>query len=350
MVRQTLMTGPRGQLIQTLFPDGVPRLWCPTLTHYAEGGKIDRTRLRAHLRSMQPWVKGFLIPGSTGEGWEMNDAEIRDLLGIMIDEAREVKGHILVGILKTNAADVASSIAELTAWLQTRTGTSNAADGFAASGICGLTVCPPTGADLSQEAIQVALEGVLSLGIPVSLYQLPQVTQNEMSPQVLTGLAARYANFYLFKDTSGADQAAKGGLRDVFMVRGAEGDYTSHLAEGGGAYDGFLLSTANCFGKQLAGLIDDMQHGRRAEADAFSATLSGICARLFPLAGAVGFGNAFTNANKAMDHFMAHGPEAAKVPAPLLYSGKRLPASLIEAAGKELASNGLMPQKGYLQA
>ena len=65
-------TGQRGPLVETLFPEGVPRLWCPALTHYAEGGQIDRARIRAHVRSMQPWVKGFLVPGSTGEGWEID--------------------------------------------------------------------------------------------------------------------------------------------------------------------------------------------------------------------------------------------------------------------------------------
>ena len=59
--------GPRGQLIKTLFPAGVPRLWCPTLTHYTDGARLDPARLGAHLRALQPWVKGFLIPGSTGK-------------------------------------------------------------------------------------------------------------------------------------------------------------------------------------------------------------------------------------------------------------------------------------------
>ena len=86
MLKSNRFDGARGQLIASLFPNGIPQLWCPTLTHYSDGPKLDRTRLRAHLGSMQPWVKGFLIPGSTGEGWEMSDAEIRELLEVMIDE------------------------------------------------------------------------------------------------------------------------------------------------------------------------------------------------------------------------------------------------------------------------
>lgn len=348
-IQVSRMTGSRGKLVSKLFPDGVPRLWCPTLTHYNDQGQIDRPRLRAHLRSMTPWVKGFLIPGSTGEGWEMTDAESRSLLEIMIDEVREVNGHILVGILKTNADNVSKSVADLLDWVKARSGKADLEENLTAAGICGVTICPPSGASLSQETIAASLDKILSLGIPASLYQLPQVTQNEMSFETLTSLAARHPNFYLFKDTSGTDTAAKAGFRDAFMVRGAEGGYATHLSEVGGAYDGFLLSTANCFGKQLGTLIEDIEGGRSAQAKDFSDKLSGICERLFPLAGQVGFGNAFTNANKAMDHFMAHGPGAASVAPPMLYSKRRLPVELIQAAGAELERNGLMPRQGYLQ-
>jgi hypothetical protein len=29
--------------------------------------------MSAHLAHIVPWVKGYLIPGSTGDGWEMDD-------------------------------------------------------------------------------------------------------------------------------------------------------------------------------------------------------------------------------------------------------------------------------------
>ena len=60
-----------------------------------------------------------------------------------------------------------------------------------------------------------------------SVCQLPQVTGNEMSPAIVAALAARFSNFYLFKDTGGNDRVAESGLEldGVFLVRGAEGDY-----------------------------------------------------------------------------------------------------------------------------
>jgi dihydrodipicolinate synthase/N-acetylneuraminate lyase len=348
-MNSTRFTGQRQQLVDQLFPNGIPMLWCPSLTHFTDDGAIDKTRMRAHLKFMYPSVQGFLIPGSTGEGWEMSDAEVRALLDFMIDEIRNVGAHLLIGVLKTDIREVLQSVKDTVAWLQQRAGTVDTLESLRKSSVCGFTVCPPSGSELSQEQIRTALESVLSLGVPVSLYQLPQVTQNEMSPETVTALSAKFPNFYLFKDTSGMDRVAAAGFRGAFLVRGAEGGYANHLAAGGGNYDGFLLSTANCFGRELSAMIENVQRGKKEEAEAFSKKLSVLCEEVFDLAGKVGYGNAFTNANKAMDHFFAHGPGAAQVAPPRLYSGKRLPKELIEAAGAALKRNGLMPESGYLQ-
>lgn len=341
-------TGQRQALIERFFPKGIPLLWCPSLTHYASDGSIDKDRMRAHLKYMHPAVGGFLIPGSTGEGWEMTDGEVRELLEFVVDEIRNVKAHLLIGILKTDIEDVLTAMKDTLAWLKARTGTQDALQALEKSSVCGFTVCPPAGKDLTQEQIRAGLESVLSLGVPVSLYQLPQVTQNEMSPDTVGALAAKFPNFYLFKDTSGMDRVAASGFRDAFLVRGAEGDYSNQLAVAGGNYDGFLLSTANCFGPQLSAMIGNVQGGKKVEADIFSKKLSAISEEVFDLAGQVGYGNAFTNANKAMDHFFAHGPEAAKVAPPRLYSRRLLPVKLIEAAGAALKRHGLLPESGYL--
>lgn len=340
----------RQQLVQRLFPNGIPTLWCPALTHYADDGAIDQARTRTHLRSMHPWVQGFLIPGSTGEGWDMSDAQVRELLVFMIDEMRSLRAHLLIGILKTNIGDARQAMQDTITWLKQRTSTTDAFESLAKSSVCGFTVCPPSGNALSQEQIRTALEELLSLDLPMSLYQLPQVTQNEMSPETVAALAARFPNFYLLKDTSGTDRVAASGFRDVFLVRGAEGKYAGHLVAGGGNYNGFLLSTANCFARQLSEMIQNLERGNKEEAAAFSDRLTALCAEVFDLAGKVGYGSAFTNANKAMDHFFAHGPGAAKLPAPRLHSGQRLPTELIEAAGAALKRHGLMPEAGYLGA
>jgi len=341
-------TGQRQALIARLFPAGVPLLWCPSLTHYASDGSIDKERMRAHLKFMHPAVGGFLIPGSTGEGWEMTDFEVRELLEFMVDEIHDVKAHLLIGVLKTDIDAVLTAMEDTIDWLKAKTGTQDAMKALEQSSVCGFTVCPPAGKDLGQARIHAALESVLALGVPVSLYQLPQVTQNEMSPDTIATLGAKHPNFYLFKDTSGVDRVAASGFRDAFLVRGAEGNYSAHLAAAGGNYDGFLLSTANCFGPQLAEMIGNLQGGRTAQAEAFSQKLTALTDEVFALAGQVGYGNAFTNANKAMDHFFARGPDAAKVQPPRLHSRRLLPVDLIEATGAALKHCGLMPESGYL--
>ena len=60
-------------------------------------------------------------------------------------------------------------------------------------------------------------------------------------------------------------------------------------------------------------------------------------------------GNPFTNANKTLDHIMAHGPAAAAgIEPPLLYSGVRLPATYIQQAANFLRAADLLPDAGYL--
>lgn len=333
----------RRAVVERLFPEGLPRLWCPSLTHFRDDGSLDRERMRAHLRAMMPHVRGFMLPGSTGEGWELSEAEALDLVAFMAGELRAAGGHLLVGALRPTASETLRAMEQALARLG-----EDALAGPPRSAFVGFTVCPPAGADLPQDALRAGLERILALGAPMSLYQLPQVTKNELHPGTVAALVARHPELYLLKDTSGEDRVAKSGFRDVFLVRGAEGDYARHLAGNGGAYDGFLLSTANCFGPQLARMIRDVEVGRRAEAEAFSHALTALAREVFDLAGKVGYGNAFTNANKALDHYFAHGPDAARHPAPRLHSGQRLPQDLVLAAGAALRKHGLMPERGYL--
>ena len=58
----------RQALQARLFPDGIPRLWCPMLTHFRAAREPDAVRIRAHLSVLARNVGGILVPGSTGEG------------------------------------------------------------------------------------------------------------------------------------------------------------------------------------------------------------------------------------------------------------------------------------------
>jgi dihydrodipicolinate synthase/N-acetylneuraminate lyase len=341
----------RSQLLVRLFPEGIPALWCPSITHYDRNGNIDAPRMAAHLKHLSPHVRGFLIPGSTGDGWEMAVREVRQLLEVALDQTAALNLHLLIGVLKTDAEEAKQTILDTVAWLGSRTGIGDREACLAKARVCGFTVCPPRGADLSQVMIGEGLVAILETGLPIAIYQLPQVTQNEMSPDLVADLASVFHNFVLFKDTSGADRVALSGrkLEGVFLVRGAEGDYARWLRHGGGPYDGFLLSTANCFGYELYQMIQDLSAGRVDATKHLSERITATVNEVFGVVTGLPHGNPFANANKAMDHFFAHGPKARDASPPRLHAGPLLPAEVVRAAGEALTRYGLMPARGYLE-
>lgn len=353
----------RRELQRRLFPEGVPRLWCPPLTHYDHDGGIDRVRCAAHLAFIARWSRGWLVPGSTGDGWELTPAETREVVDLALAEAARLGAKVLAGALHPDAAEAARVVRETSArvradWGAGFPGGDDGSDGSGANArfggaLCGFAVCPPRGADLTQEQLGSALGELLSLGAPLALYQLPQVTENEMSPDLVASLVGRFPDFALFKDTSGADRVAAAraaglDLEGLFLVRGAEGDYAAHLRQNAGGYDGLLLSTANSFGAQLSLIIELSEARRRAEADELSSRLSSLVAELFAIVGSLSDGNPFANAAKAADHFFAFGPQALAAPPPRLHAGSVLPRDVLAATREALRRYDLLPVRGYL--
>lgn len=337
-------------LIERLFPDGIPRLWCPPLTHYTDDGEIDFARMTAHLTEISRNVKGFLSPGSTGDGWELTDDEVRQLLAFDLDIAKKLNVKILVGILKTDAQTAHQTIIDTVTWLSCQTGLKDTGELTTKTGFCGFTVCPPKGKDLSHDQIYQVLLPIMQLKVPIALYQLPQVTENEIAPETVAQLAAEFENFYLLKDTSGNDRIALSGLdlHGLYLVRGAEGDYHKWLRASNGPYDGFLLGTANSFGPQLTEIINNIAAGNLDAAKALSDKLTALINEVFAYAAPLPAGNPFTNANKAIDHFFAHGPNALNVQPPRLHSGDRLPADFLKKTAEALKRQNLLPAKPYL--
>jgi hypothetical protein len=279
----------------------------------------------------------------------MSDEDIRRLLGVVLDNSRRAGIHVLIGVLKHQLADMLRCIDGTVNWLKSRAGTKTAQDALSQLGVVGFTVCPPKGARLSQANIRDALGEVLERGHPTALYQLPQVTQNEMTPETVRFLADTYPNFYLFKDSSGRDTVARSkmDLGGVFLVRGAEGASARSLRESKGPYDGLLLSTANVFAPELHRIIGLLEDGRSEEAEALSKRIEPVVQQTFALVSDFKTGNAFTNANKVLDHIMAFGPAASEHEPPLLYSGVRLPAAYVKKASGYLDAAGLFPKEGY---
>src|SRR5437879_2099041 len=113
MHSQCPMTERRAGLITELFPNGVPILWCPLLTHYDAKGAISESRMVAHLTHLAPFIKGFLIPGSTGDGWELREKEARRVIDIALDQAPQLGFSLLIGILKPDAESARQAIREV---------------------------------------------------------------------------------------------------------------------------------------------------------------------------------------------------------------------------------------------
>ena len=348
----TTISEKRQALIQALLPAGVPRLWCPLLTHYRGDGGIDFERMSAHFRHIVPWVKGFLIPGSTGDAWELDEQETLQVAEFALQQAKRQEIHLLLGALKRDTGGVQRTISGMLTLLDQKglTGETDGLQMLKAKRVCGFTVCPPAGKTITQEDIEAGLSQILDLGLPTALYQLPQVTENEVSPETFGRLLERYFNLIFFKDSSGQDRIAtsavdKGG---VFLVRGAEEDYAKWLRETGGPYAGFLLSTANCFARELSALIGSLERGDQKKADEISARLTSAIRSVFALVQPLPCGNAFTNANKAIDHFFAYGPWADAADGPMLHAGVRIPDDVMTATGAVLKRLQLMPDRGYL--
>lgn len=327
----------RQQIQAIQFPNGIPRLWCPTLTHFRAAREPDTQRIRAHLEALAPRVKGILVPGSTGEGWEMSDADIQGLLTFVLEAAHDLGVRVLIGVLKTNVEEVLACLDSMES-IRSH------------PAVAGVTICPPKGKELTQETIRSGLARVLSKSWPTALYQLPQVTQNTMEPETVVSLAQEFPNFILFKDTSGTDSVAlsDAALGGVFLVRGAEkGGYAAWPRKAGGPYDGFLLSTANVFSSQLDEMMQSIEDGQIEEAQVLSTKLIQVVEQAFAIVAGFPEGNAFANANKVLDHSMAYGNRATEFDPPLLYGGARLPRSFVESGFKLLQENSLLPQRGY---
>lgn len=346
----------REALLDRLFPEGVPRLWVPLLTFYDDEAQIDPVHTQAHHDFLSPQVNSFLTPGSTGDGWELSSSESDAVLKMELEVGRRRGNWVMVGVLRTGRGEAAESVKEMVhrfAGERPEPGDSiqwELLERLIRRRIAGFTVTPPKGAELSQEEIYQELASVLELGVPIALYQLPQVTENIMEPETVAALAERYPTFYLLKDTSGEDLVASSGqeLHGIFLVRGAEGGYSDHLKSAGGHYDGYLLSSANCFARelrQIQWLCDNNHHG---DARKLARRVSTVIDHAFGLVEALPFGNPFSNGNRAVDHIFAYGNQSKIVPPPMTHSGSRIPEEVIMTLREVMQEEGFNTEAGYI--
>jgi dihydrodipicolinate synthase/N-acetylneuraminate lyase len=271
----------------------------------------------------------------------MTDDEVLTILGHTLDAVRGTPMRVLVGVLKTTVAEMHACLDRVLKFV-----------GGTQPNIIGYTICAPKGDTLTQAEIEAGLSSILERGLPTALYQLPQVTQNELTPETVQRLVRRFTNVILFKDTSGADRVAnaKLDLGRVVLVRGAEGDYLRQLKLAGGVYDGFLLSTANGLASSIAAIRSHAEAGRWDVAQELNARVVQVVQRTFARVATMTGGNPFANANKLIDHIMAYGAAATRVEPPLTFEGIRLPADAIADVAEELRRVALFPASGYFDS
>jgi 4-hydroxy-tetrahydrodipicolinate synthase len=323
----------------SLADSNADRLWVPLLTHYrrtAAAVEADPDRIGAHLAFIRPSVRQFLIAGSTGDGWEMSFETLLDLVRLTRRDLFQ-DTRLLYGALRPITDAVIAWARRFEAHLDQEGG---------AGEYMGLAVCPPVDPQADQAAILAHFERVLDeTRSPIAIYQLPQVTGCSIEPDTMRVLA-RQPRVLMFKDTSGTDAVAAAGITGATLVRGAEGDYLGSLAPAG-AYDGWLLSSGNAFGTILRRILERHERGEHAQALRLSKVLSVIVEMLFEEAASVPFGNAFSNANRAVDHLWAYGREWPLRPPPLTASGHELSDDLLAAAADLVGHFPALPERGY---
>lgn len=318
-------------------------LWVPLLTHYRGDAPVavDHARMAAHVASLRPSVRQFLLAGSTGDGWELSVGQLLDLARVARDpRVLDRDARVLFGLLR-------GSTDEVIRWAEALE--QNFLDeGMPAGDFTGYAVCPPVDRRAGQDAIRRHYERVLDATTrPIAVYELPQVTGCSIAPATLRALAAN-SRIILFKDTGGVDAVATAGaIAGVVMLRGAEGGYAEALKPAG-PYDGWLLSTVNVFGREFRQLLRFRDAGQADAARTLSDKLARQIAALFERAARLPFGNAFSNANRAGDHILAWGEAWRSAAPPLTVSGHTLPRELLEAAARSLAEHPGIPACGYL--
>ena len=274
-------------------------LWTPILTHYelADNLRLNKALIKKYMKWLEPSVKQFLICGTTGDGWILSDKLINDWLEILTEKNFLTdQNKILFGAFGNTTKEVLHRAKLIEDYLTNHT---------CEASFFGLTLCAPVNEKITQNEIIKHFEKIIeNTLLPISIYQLPQVVKCEIKPETSKYLKDKFKNrIVLFKDTSDEDKVidSKIDFGDLKFLRGAEKNYFNHIKPRG-KYDGFLLSTANCFGKVLREILKEVEESNFEKAENLSKKLSDIIRVSFDKGEKLNFGNPFSNVNKAFLH------------------------------------------------
>lgn len=345
----------RADILQAVIPGSALPLWVPLLTPYREGSTdVDAARFHRHQQVVRAHSPLWMVGGSTGDGWDIDDRQFAQLLAASCDdEVAELQGRTLYALLGPTTDAVLNRLHALHAAL----GTSPTAplrenlERLVERGVVGICIAPPIGDDLDQLTIAHHVEEIGRFArMPIALYEIPQVTGNRIAAETFQALVASHEEIILFKDSSGEDRLAgeSSMLDSPVLVRGFESDYAASLRAGGGDYDGLLLSSANVFGSELVAIVRATLSGHLDAANRHAQALQTRVAACFDTVASVPVGNAFANANRVVDHVMAYGRRVGEVAPPTLFDGSTMGTEIVDAVASILDRDGLRPDTGYL--
>ena len=276
-------------------------IWVPIISQYqnTKNLELDEKLIQKHINWLDPHVKQFLVCGTTGDGWNLTDKLILNWLDILNDNSLIKKDNkILFGAFGKTTEDVLRRADIIERYL-VKNGSS--------AGFFGLTLCAPINENIKQKEIISHFKRIIeNTHLPISIYQLPQVVKCKIEPETLKILKDNFQDrIQLFKDTSGEDDVVNSRINfnDLIFLRGAEENYFDHL-QPHGKYHGFLLSSANCFGKILREICNNVAKGNFKDAEKMSEELSDIIRISFSEGQTLDFGNPFSNVNKAFAHVL----------------------------------------------
>src|SRR5262249_5344589 len=257
------------------------------LSHYDPSGRLDLKRMAEQVAFLRPHVGQFLLGGSTGDGWDLDDATFEDLVRLV-----EMPGlfgrqnELLFVLLRSTTKEVVERASVLVSALRRSVRIE--------AEVVGVAVCPPIYANASQAEIRDHYEAVFAaIMLPVAIYQLPQVTRCMLEPDTVRVLA-KNPRVTMFKDSSGNDAVAESGaVKGIIALRGAEGHYAEALAPAG-HYDGWLLSSGNSFPMALRDMADALGRGEKQKGKELSNRISEAVEGLFRSVASLKFGNAFS--------------------------------------------------------
>lgn len=347
----------RSDILRAVIPGAALPLWVPLLTPYRAGdGAVDVDRLRRHREVVRAHTPLWMIGGSTGDGWDIDDRQFATLLAASCDEhVASLQGRTLFALLGPTTDAVLNRLHALHAALGTSPKASfeENLERLIERGVVGICIAPPVGDDLDQLTIAHHFEEIgRHARMPIAMYEIPQMTGNRIAPETFQALVASHEEIILFKDSSGEDVLAETAsmLDSPVLVRGFESDYAASLRAGGGLYDGLLLASANVFAQELVAIVRATLSGHLDAATTHADALEKRVAASFDAVGSVPVGNAFANANRVIDHVMAFGPRTAEVPPPTLFDGSTIDPAVVDAVASILDRDGLRPATGYLDA